>query len=292
MNIRELFDKKKCVFSFEMFPPKKESADMGAMLDTVNGLKKLSPDYISITYGAGGKGGKNTAMLASAVKAASVEPLAHITCMGSDESDINDALKNLTDCGVENVMALRGDRVEGIKEGSFRYASQLVEYIKKVNPALNVAGACYPEGHVEAKNRFEDIKNLRLKVEAGVTHLNSQLFFDNEDFFEFIQLIRLAGIDVPVQAGIMPVVKVSQVDRIISLAGVKIPSKLSRLLSKYGSDPVAIADAGIAYATEQIADLIAGGVDGIHVYVMNNVATATRIAENVKSLIARVNEGQ
>lgn len=188
-------------------------------------------------------------------------------------------------------MALRGDRVEGIKEGSFSYASQLVEYIKKVNPALNIAGACYPEGHVEAKNRFEDIKNLRLKVKAGVTHLNSQLFFDNEDFFEFIQLIRLAGIDVPVQAGIMPVVKVSQVDRIISLAGVKIPSKLSRLLSKYGSDPVAIADAGIAYATEQIADLIAGGVDGIHVYVMNNVTTATRIANNVKSLIARVNEG-
>lgn len=163
MNIRELFDKKKCVFSFEMFPPKKESADMGAMLDTVNGLKKLSPDYISITYGAGGKGGKNTAMLASAVKAAGVEPLAHITCMGSDESDINDALKNLTDCGVENVMALRGDRVEGIKEGSFRYASQLVEYIKKVNPALNVAGACYPEGHVEAKTASRILKTCALR---------------------------------------------------------------------------------------------------------------------------------
>lgn len=163
MNIRELFDKKKCVFSFEMFPPKKESADMGAMLDTVNGLKKLSPDYISITYGAGGKGGKSTAMLASAVKAAGVEPLAHITCMGSDESDINDALKNLTDCGVENVMALRGDRVEGIKEGSFRYASQLVEYIKRSIPRLTLQGLAIPRATSRQKTASRILKTCALR---------------------------------------------------------------------------------------------------------------------------------
>lgn len=163
MNIRKLFDKKKCVFSFEMFPPKKESGDMGAMLDTVNGLKELSPDYISITYGAGGNGGKNTAMLASAVKAAGVEPLAHITCMGSDEADIDDALKNLTDCGVENVMALRGDRVEGIKEGSFSYASQLVEYIKKVNPALNIAGRVIPKATWRRKTASRTLKTCALR---------------------------------------------------------------------------------------------------------------------------------
>ena len=142
---------------------------------------------------------------------------------------------------------------------------------------------------MEAESRYEDIKNLRKKVEAGVTHLNSQLFFDNEDFFEFSELLSLAGIDVPVQAGIMPVVRLKQVDRIISLAGVKSPSRLSRLLSRYGSDAEALADAGIAYATEQIADLIAGGVRGIHVYVMNNVEVAARITENVRSMLNRVN---
>ena len=227
MNIRNLFEEKKCVFSFEMFPPKKNSDDINAMYETIDGLKRLGPDYISITYGAGGSGGRGTERLAA--------------------------------------------------------------HIKSAYPEFNVAGACYPEGHVEAESRYEDIKNLRKKVEAGVTHLNSQLFFDNEDFFEFSELLSLAGIDVPVQAGIMPVVRLKQVDRIISLAGVKIPSRLSRLLSRYGSDAEALADAGIAYATEQIADLIAGGVRGIHVYVMNNVEVAARITENVRSMLNRVN---
>ena len=289
MNIRILFEEKKCVFSFEMFPPKKNSDDLNAMYETIDGLKRLSPDYISITYGAGGSGGRGTERLAAAVKAAGIEPLAHLTCLGSGEAEIDGALGRLKELGVTNVMALRGDRIDGIADGDFKYASQLAAHIKSAYPEFNVAGACYPEGHVEAKSRYDDIKNLRKKVEAGVSHLNSQLFFDNEDFFEFSELLSLAGIDVPVQAGIMPVVKLNQVDKIISLAGVKIPSRLSRLLSKYGSDAEALADAGIAYATEQIADLIAGGVRGIHVYVMNNVKVAARIAENVRSMLNRVN---
>ena len=273
MNIRNLFEEKKCVFSFEMFPPKKNSDDINAMYETIDGLKRLGPDYISITYGAGGSGGRGTERLAAAVKAA----------------EIDGVLKRLKELGVTNVMALRGDRIDGVADGDFKYASELAAHIKSAYPEFNVAGACYPEGHVEAESRYEDIKNLRKKVEAGVTHLNSQLFFDNEDFFEFSELLSLAGIDVPVQAGIMPVVRLKQVDRIISLAGVKIPSRLSRLLSRYGSDAEALADAGIAYATEQIADLIAGGVRGIHVYVMNNVEVAARITENVRSMLNRVN---
>ena len=273
MNIRNLFEEKKCVFSFEMFPPKKNSDDINAMYETIDGLKRLGPDYISITYGAGGSGGRGTERLAAAVKAAGIDGV----------------LKRLKELGVTNVMALRGDRIDGVADGDFKYASELAAHIKSAYPEFNVAGACYPEGHVEAESRYEDIKNLRKKVEAGVTHLNSQLFFDNEDFFEFSELLSLAGIDVPVQAGIMPVVRLKQVDRIISLAGVKIPSRLSRLLSRYGSDAEALADAGIAYATEQIADLIAGGVRGIHVYVMNNVEVAARITENVRSMLNRVN---
>jgi methylenetetrahydrofolate reductase (NADPH) len=189
-------------------------------------------------------------------------------------------------------MALRGDIPEGAKVRDFRYASDLAEFLRKERPKLNIAGACYPEGHNEAISRFSDIKNLKKKINAGVTHLNSQLFFDNEDFFEFCDLIDLAGIEVPVQAGIMPIVKLNQVNRVISMTGVKIPSKLSRLLSRYGQDENALMDAGIAYATEQISDLIAGGVRGIHLYIMNNVYVATRITENIKSLLQRANEQQ
>lgn len=288
MNISELLNQKKCVYSFELFPPKKDSP-VGTIYDALGAIADISPDYISVTYGAGGNGGKNTAKLARAVKDAGMEVLPHITCIGSTKEAVMGTLDELENAGASSVMALRGDRVEGVDGGDFEYASELVSFILDNKPGFSVAGACYPEGHVEAKNRYEDIKNLRKKVEAGVSHLNSQLFFDNDDFFEFLELIDLAGISVPVQAGIMPIVKASQINRIVSMTGVKIPSKLSRLLSRYGSDEQALMDAGIAYATEQIADLIAGGARGIHLYMMNNIEVAKRITDNISSMIKRIN---
>ncbi len=288
MNISNLFNEKKCVFSFELFPPKKTSP-VGTVYDSLKEIAALKPDYISITYGAGGGGGKATSELASAVKEEGVECLPHITCMGSRREDVLTTLTRLEEIGAENVMALRGDRVEGLECGDFKYASELVSFIRAAKPTFNVAGACYPEGHSESRDIYDDVKNLRKKVDAGVKHLNSQLFFDNEDFFRFRELASLAGIDVPIQAGVMPIVKPNQIDRIISLAGVKIPTKLSRIIARYGSDPISLMDAGIAYATEQLADLIAGGARGIHLYIMNNVAVAKRITNNVRSMIARVN---
>lgn len=288
MNIRKLFDEKKCVYSFEVFPPKTTS-QVDTVYDAISKLSGLEPDYISVTYGAGGNGGRNTAQIAKAIKEKGIEPLAHLTCMGNAKSDIEEEVRELRNVGVENILALRGDRREGLPEGEFAHANELAAYIKSLAPEMNIAGACYAEGHIEAKSRVEDIKNLRYKIASGVTHLNSQLFFDNDDFFEFMELLDLAGIDVPVQAGIMPIVKPNQINRIVSMAGVKIPSRLSRLIARYGSDEQALFDAGIAYATEQIADLIAGGVRGIHVYVMNNAAVAKRITENVRTLITRAN---
>lgn len=289
MNIRELFDKKNCVYSFEVFPPKTDWV-IDTVYDTVKGLAHLAPDYVSITYGAGGNGGKKTAEIAKMVKGEGIEPLAHLTCMGNSKEDILCAVDSLKQVGVENILALRGDRHEGISEGDFKYASELVSFIRATSPTLNLAGACYPEGHLEAKSRIEDVKNLKKKVENGVSHLNSQLFFDNDDFFEFMELADLAGIDVPIQAGIMPIVKPTHINRIVSMAGVKIPSRLSRMIARYGEDEKSLFDAGIAYATEQIADLIAGGVRGIHLYVMNNLAVAKRITDNIRTLIDRANE--
>ena len=289
MKISDLFNCKKCVYSFELFPPKKTSP-VGTVYDVLGDITALKPDYVSITYGAGGNGGKDTVKLTRAVKDAGVEVMPHLTCVGNTKSDITNTLNELELAGAENVMALRGDRVDGnAVVGDFSYASDLTQFIREIKPRMNVAGACYPEGHVEAKDRYEDIKNLRKKVNAGVSHLNSQLFFDNDDFFDFCALTSLAGIEVPIQAGVMPIVKASQINRIVSMTGVKIPSKLSRLISRYGEDEKSLFDAGIAYATEQIADLIAGGASGIHLYIMNNVEVARRITDNVRSMIDRVN---
>ena len=285
MNIRTLFDQKNCVFSFEIFPPKTDSAPQ-AITDTLTELAALAPDYISITYGAGGKGNRNlTADLARRVKALGIEPLAHLTCMGNDRTSVARILDELAEGGIENVLALRGDKRPDLAESpDFAHASDLAAYIRR-DGRFNIVGACYPEGHFESENLIEDVRNLKKKVDAGVTHLNSQLFFDNEDFYAFRERAQLAGIDVPIQAGVMPIVRPQQIQRIVSLSGVKIPNKLSRMFARFGGDEQAMRDAGIAYATDQIADLIAAGVDGVHVYIMNNVFVARKITENVSRLL-------
>ena len=288
MKISNLFQQKKVVYSFEIFPPKVND-DISKIYDTLTQLKDIRPDYISITYSAGGCKNSRTAELAKIVKDNyGIEPLAHLTCINSTKQEVGKALQDLVDIGVENVLALRGDRIEGQVRSDFAYASELVKYIKSVRD-MDVAGACYPEGHPESANIVEDIRHMKIKVDNGVSHLNSQLFFDNDDYLKYLDMVRLAGIDVPIQAGIMPLVKASQLNGIVKMTGAKLPSKISRMYNKFADDPDSLMEAGIAYATDQIVDLLSSGVDGIHLYIMNNAYVARRITQNVQPLIDKLN---
>ena len=288
MKICDLFKQKKVVYSFEIFPPKVND-DINKIYKTLAELKDVSPDYISITYSAGGSKNSRTKEIAQIVKDDyGIEPLAHLTCINSTKEEVAKTLQGLVDIGVQNVLALRGDRIEGEVKSDFKYASELTEFIKQ-NSDMDVSGACYPEGHPESANIVEDIRNMKIKVDKGVSHLNSQLFFDNEDYLKYLDMVRLAGIDVPIQAGIMPLVRTSQFGGIVKTTGAKLPSKISRMYNKFADDPEALMEAGIAYATDQIVDLLSSGVDGIHLYIMNNAYVARRITENIKPIIDTLN---
>lgn len=291
MLISDLFQKKNTIYSFEIFPPK-PTADVSAVADTIERLAALSPDYISVTCSAGGTGNARTAEIAKLVQKNGIEPLAHITCINSSKADVSRTLAELSDNKIYNVLALRGDRVAGAKESEdFAHASDLAAFIKQWGGGkFDIAGACYPEGHPESPDLLTDIRNLKKKVDAGVTHLNTQLFYDNEDFFRYRDMLALAGIDVPVQAGIMPLVKKAHVDRTIALSGAKIPAGISRMISRFYDKPEALMEAGIAYAVSQIADLLSAGVRGIHLYVMNNAYVAERITESIAHILAEVNK--
>ena len=290
MNINNLFDKKEVVFSFEIFPPKQESK-IDTIYNTLEELKDLKPDFISVTYGAGGSLSKNmTCEISSIVKNKyKIEPLANLTCINSNKNQVNSILDNLKQSGIENILALRGDIPLGYKESNeFDHASDLIKHIKQ-REDFNIVGACYPEGHLDSKNLEEDIINLKKKQEAGATHLISQLFFDNEYFYSFLEEKEKYNIDIPVQAGIMPVINTKQINRIVSLCGAKLPKKFIRIMNKYEFNPEALRDAGIAYATEQIVDLISNGVDGIHLYTMNNSYVAKRISTSIFSILDTIN---
>ena len=286
MKISGIFEKKKALLSFEIFPPK-PTADAAAVNGTIAELAALRPDYISVTCSAGGSGNARTCEIAQTVRACGVEPLAHLTCINSDKDEISRELKKLEAMGIENVLALRGDRIPGAEKGVFSHADELVRFILDESNRFDISGACYPETHPESPSPEKDIEYLKQKVDAGVKRLVTQLFFDNEDYFDFVERARKAGIDVPIQAGVMPLVKKSNVDRIISLSGAKIPNKVSRMIAKYYDDPESLMQAGIAYATEQAFDLAAGGADGIHVYVMNNPFVAKSVTANVSSIIGK-----
>ena len=255
---------------------------------TLAELADLAPDYVSVTYSAGGSRNAHTAEVARKVRALGMEPLAHITCVNSTRQEVLSALENLKASGVENVLALRGDRVEGATSSDFRYASDLISFINSNGFDFDVSAACYPEGHPESESMLADVRHLKEKVDLGVTHLNSQLFFDNDDFFRFMDMVRLAGIDVPVQAGVMPLVKASQFGGIVKMTAAKIPSKMSRMYARFSDDPESLCEAGIAYATDQIIDLLSGGVDGVHLYIMNNAYVARRITENVRPFLDKL----
>lgn len=287
MKIRELFENSdRTILSFEVFPPKKTSP-IESVYGKLEEICALKPGFISVTYGAGGTGGHSrTCEIASKIKnELGVESMAHLTCVNSTRAMIDETLQDFKEHNIENILALRGDYVDGVEpQKDFGHASDLCAYIKSKGD-FDVAGACYPEVHLDAKDEVEDVLNLKKKVDSGADHLISQLFFDNGAFYRFLERTKIAGIDVPVEAGIMPVTNKSQIERMVSMCGASLPAKFAKIMQKYESKPEALRDAGIAYAVEQIVDLIANGVDGIHLYTMNNPYIARKITEAVSSLL-------
>lgn len=290
MHIKKIFDKKQVVFSFEIFPPKSTSS-INTIYNTLEELKDLNPDFISVTFGAGGNIKDNkTIELSSLIKNKyKIEPIAHLTSIGSSKKNIAEHLAALKNHEIENILALRGDLPESnYVQGDFNHADDLISYIKSYN-IFNISAACYPEGHLESKNIDEDIKYLQGKVNSGADHLISQLFFDNQLFYNFIEKTEKYKINVPIEAGIMPVINKKQIERIISLCGVTFPKKFIKIVDKYEYNSNALRDAGIAYAVEQIIDLISSGVSGIHLYTMNNPYVAKRITENISNILNSIN---
>lgn len=285
MKTADIFNRKK-VFSLEIFPPK-PSADESVIYDTLDKLTDIEPDFISVTYGAGGgKNGSKTISIASdIVSKYSTTSVAHLPCIDLTKDEAAEILDSITENGIENVLALRGDIPEGAEvKGDFRHADELVTFIRE-NYDLNIVGACYPEVHPESRNAVDDIRHLKHKVECGVDHLITQLFLDNRHFYDFREKTQLAGINIPIEAGIMPVTNKRQIERMVKLCGVELPKKFVKVLDRYGDDRLALRDAGIAYAVDQINDLAAEGVDGIHLYTMNDPFIAHKIFDAVHNLI-------
>ncbi len=285
MKIRDMFEKG-TVFSFEIFPPKK-TAPVEVIYNTLEELKDLKPDFISVTYGAGGSSqGASTCEIAQTIREKyGIVPAAHLPCINYTREEVTEILKDFENHGIENILALRGDINPDIPpKKEFRYASELVEFIKSKGD-FDIAGACYPEGHIETPDIVQDVLNLKKKVDAGASHLISQLFFDNSYFYSFVEKARIAGIDVPIEAGIMPVTNKKSIERMVSMCGASLPSKFTKIMQKYENKPEALRDAGIAYAVDQIVDLVSNGVEGIHLYTMNNSYVARKITEAVGSML-------
>ncbi len=286
MKTTELFQHKR-VLSFEVFPPKRDGT-VDTVYSTIEALKTLRPDFISVTYGASGSDNcKATLEIASAIKNNyGIESVAHLPCIRISRESALLQLDSFQKAGIENILALRGDLPENdIRSGDFRYASDLISFIKE-NRNFNIIGACYPEGHMESGGMVNDIRNLKIKVDAGADQLITQLFFNNDYFYRFRDLACHAGIRVPIEAGIMPVVNKKQIERMVTLCGVHLPGKFVTMMERYENNPEAMRDAGIAYAIDQIVDLITQGVDGIHLYTMNNPYVAQKIYEAVHRLIS------
>lgn len=287
MKLAELFNEEKTVFSFEVFPPKRNNP-IETIYQTLDELQEIKPDFISVTYGASGSLADNsTCEIASAIKQKyGIESAAHLTCVNSTREEVTEVLRRLAENGVENILALRGDLVPDLPpKKDFKHASELITFIKETTDYdFGISGACYPEGHLDSRNQVEDVLNLKKKVDAGAQHLISQLFFDNEVFYDFVDKARIAGINVPIEAGIMPVTNKKQIERMVSLCGASLPRKFTKMMSRYENKPEAMRDAGIAYAVNQIVDLVSQGVDGVHLYTMNNPYIAKRISESVKTL--------
>lgn len=292
MKIIDKLNSKKVTFSFEIFPPKKQEG-FESVKNTAIELTSLHPDFISVTYGAGGSTQSNTSEIASIIEKADTTALAHLTCVRSTKEQLENAIQELKSKNIQNILALRGDypkdagENENVFPSGFSHASDLVPLLKK--EGFCVGGACYPESHPESGNRDIDIDNLKYKVDAGVDFLTTQMFFDNDMLYSFLYRLQSAGIHVPVIAGIMPVTNANQVARMVDLSNAYIPRKLLAICDRFRNSPDAMKQAGIAYATDQIIDLISNGVRGIHIYTMNKPEIAQAIIRNVDSIISATN---
>ena len=288
MRINEIYKAKKSVISLEIFPPKIDSP-IETVFKTLDELKDINPDFISVTYGAGGKAKDRTVEIASKIKNEYlIESLAHLTCISATKEQMGEILCDMRNNGIENVLALRGDIPEDPDFEfpdplHYEHASDLIREVREEG-MFSIGAACYPEGHVDCENLVQDVKYLREKVDKGADFLISQLFFDNELFYRFMDAIDLAGIDIPVSAGLMPVLNTNQILRSTKLAGCQLPPKFLRILNRYEHNPEALKEAGEAYAIEQIIDLMAWGVRGIHLYTMNKPDTAKRIIGNIENI--------
>lgn len=284
MQIKELFNKKNPVISFEVFPPNKNFTKE-KLVEVTGELAELNPDFISVTYGAGGTNRSGTIEIASHIKNnLNIEVMSHLTCIGSTKQDISNYISEIKKHNIKNVLALRGDIPQGrdesiYDEGDYRYASDLINDIK--NEDITIAGAFYPETHFE-NNDLQDLIHLKNKVDLGVDFLISQIFFDNDKFFNFMEQAQKLNINVPLSAGIMPVTNAAQIKRITSLCKSSIPKKLEKILDKYGHDHESMKKAGFIYATEQIIELLANDIPAIHLYAMNKPEVARAIMNNIE----------
>ncbi|HIR05989.1 MAG TPA: methylenetetrahydrofolate reductase [NAD(P)H] [Candidatus Copromonas faecavium] len=286
MKIREILAQEKPVLSFEVFPPKREDA-YSSVERAVTEIAGLSPSFMSVTYGAGGGTSRYTAKIAAELKKNyGVTSLAHLSCVSSTKEEVREMAQKLKELGIENILALRGDiPADGNIRTDYRYASQLVHDLKSMGDFC-IGGACYPEGHPESPSKERDILYLKEKVDAGCDFLTTQMFFDNNILYNFLYRIREKGITVPVIAGIMPVTNAKQMRRILSMSGTYLPTRFKAILDKFGDNPAAMKQAGIAYATEQIIDLIANDIHAVHVYSMNKPDVARQIKTSLSEILS------
>lgn len=283
MKVTDILASKKVTVSCELFPPK-HGTELEKARHTVAETVDLHPDFISVTYGAAGNTAQFTAEIAEEAVSRGASVVAHLTCVSADKSDVHEYLDTLKKYGVENVLALRGDMPQGREpKTDFLHASDLALEIAKYGDFC-IGGACYPEGHPEAPSLAFDIETLKIKSQCGISFFTSQLFFDNEIFYAFLSKLRRAGVDTPVIAGVMPIFRASQLSNARSLSGTMLPRRLREIVERFGDDPAAMRQAGIAYATEQIIDLIANGVNNIHVYTMNRPDIAGCILNNLSEI--------
>lgn len=281
MSVNEKYNNK-CPISFEIFPPKGE-LDPATVRNVLDGMSRLSPDFISVTFSAGGGGNsKKTIELASMIqKEYSIDSIAHMTCINSSRDEVDSVIDSIVGAGIKNVLALRGDIVEGKAPTDFKFAKELIPLLKA--KGLCVGAACYPEGHVTCEDLDDDVEYLKEKQDAGADFFLSQLFFDNSAFYRFRERAARHGITKPVSAGIMPILSKSQIMRMIFMCGASLPRDIILILNKYENDPESLRNAGIEYASKQIIDLIKNGAQGIHIYSMNRPENAAEILENIKN---------
>lgn len=287
MKIKEKLLNNKVNISFEVFPPKTDAGYEEVQL-AVDEIAKVKPSFISVTYGAGGGTSKNTVKIASHIQNdLGVDSIAHLTCVSSSKDDVRRVIREMQEGGIQNILALRGDIPKDVAfplPNQYKYACELIEDIKSQGDFC-IGAACYPEGHVECKHKSEDIAHLKQKVDSGVDFLTTQMFFDNTILYNFLYRIREKGITVPVLPGIMPVTAGKQIARICQLSGTVLPERFRAIVDRFGDNPKAMQQAGIAYATDQIIDLIANGIHNIHIYSMNKPEVAVAIMNNLSEII-------